>query len=272
MSTSCVDSPVRNRLYESPTADPTNGARLDWEINEEESPISSSMSVPSKSSEGSVGSVDRDNTAFLFDWDDTLLASSWLAQRGLRLDSVGPLPLEAQQQLALLEQSVIKILRRALEFGPVHVITNAEHGWVELSARKFLPGTLEVLSCVRIVSARTCYEKDFPNQPKEWKVAAFRSELDCRFGSRMMLDCDNLKQQQLPLNIVSFGDSIHEREALLVVSKELQGARAKSVKFVERPTIEQLQRQLELVHGYMDHINTYEGHLDLMLTVQLLYS
>jgi hypothetical protein len=176
--------------------------------------------------------------------------------------------------LLLLEKSVIKILRCALEFGPVHVITNAERGWVELSARKFLPGTLDVLSCVRIVSARTCHEKEFPNQPKEWKVAAFRSELDCRFGSRMALD-DSLKQQQQheqPLNIVSFGDSIHEREALLAVSKELSGARAKSIKFVERPTIEQLQRQLELVHGYMDHINTYEGHLDLMLTVQLLYS
>ena len=108
----------------------------------------------------------------IFDWDDTLLSSSWLATNGLRLDEPEVVPPAAMKQLAQLEASVIVLLERALEFGHVTIITNAETGWVELSARKFMPGVLNVLQRVHVMSARSAFERLSPDNPGDWKVSA----------------------------------------------------------------------------------------------------
>ena len=43
----------------------------------------------------------------------------------------------------------------------------------------------------------------------------------------------------------------------------------KSIKFVERPSMEQLWRQLELVTNCFKDICSHDGDLDLMLTISL---
>ena len=73
-------------------------------------------------------------------------------------------------------------------------------------------------------------------------------------------------------NILSFGDSIHERLAIHKVTSTMRNARTKSIKFVERPTVEQLKRQVDLVSSCFDEIFRHNGSLDLMLTIQLLYA
>jgi len=74
-------------------------------------------------------------------------------------------------------------------------------------------------------------------------------------------------------NILSFGDSVHERAAVHRVTSNMgPTTRTKSVKFVERPTVEQLKRQVDLVSSCLDEICRHDGHLDLMLTIQLLYA
>ena len=52
----------------------------------------------------------------------------------------------------------------------------------------------------------------------------------------------------------------------------MRNARTKSIKFVERPTVEQLKRQVDLVSSCFDEIFRHNGSLDLMLTIQLLYA
>ena len=73
-------------------------------------------------------------------------------------------------------------------------------------------------------------------------------------------------------NIISFGDSVHERHAVHKVTSTLRNVHTKSVKFVERPSVEQLKRQVDLVHSCIHDITSHKGDLDLMLTIQLLYS
>lgn len=225
-----------------------------------------------------------DNTVFVFDWDDTLLASSWLAAEGLRLDYPAEVPAEAVAQLRVLEASVIKVLTRALQLGrDVHLVTNAETGWVELSAQRFMPGVFPLLRKLKIISARSTYERMHPDAPNQWKVEAFRRQIAMSFEDRMDLELGPVADPKaMPppaqgppseaLNIMSFGDSIHEREALHAVTGPMPNCLKKSVKFVERPTMEQLQRQLELVYSCLDYICSYGGDLDLMLTIQLLYN
>ena len=41
-------------------------------------------------------------------------------------------------------------------------MTNAAEGWVELSARRFMPKTNEQLEGIVVISARTKYEKLYP--------------------------------------------------------------------------------------------------------------
>lgn len=90
-------------------------------------------------------------------------------------------------------------------------------------------------------------------------------------------------------NIMSFGDSHVEREAVQAVNKfvffwvffvmfelkffsklrDVPETLTKSIKFVERPSMEQLWRQLELVTNCFKDICNHDGDLDLMLTISL---
>jgi hypothetical protein len=51
--------------------------------------------------------------------------------------------------LSLLQESVLQLLHRAMCFGEVVIVTNAETGWVELSAKRFLPGVVPLLAKIR---------------------------------------------------------------------------------------------------------------------------
>lgn len=112
----------------------------------------------------------RARAVLVFDWDDTLLCSSWLAQNGLRLDYPEVIPASIQKQLEALQTSVVALLRRALTFGKVMIITNAETGWVELSAKRFMPDVLTLLPELDVFSARSNFESLSPDSPSDWKV------------------------------------------------------------------------------------------------------
>jgi hypothetical protein len=204
-----------------------------------------------------------DDTTIIFDWDDTLLSSSWLAHNGLRLDEPAVVPPEAVEQLEVLQDSVIALIDRAIKSGPVVIITNAETGWVELSCKKFMPRVLPFLAGVKILSARSTFETLYPDSPADWKEQAFYQEICLAYSS---------KRTEVVRNILSFGDSIHERAAIHKVTASMRNTRTKSIKFVERPTVEQLKRQVDLVSSCFDEICRHNGSLDLMLTIQLLYS
>jgi outer membrane biosynthesis protein TonB len=191
----------------------------------------------------------------IFDWDDTLLASSFLSAKGYRLDSADRHH-EVDAQLKELEQSVVSVLSLAMSYGPTHIITNAESGWVQLSAQKFIPSVVPLLSKVTVHSARSTYESMFPENPLKWKYYAFQEKLASTFA-----------EAKSEKHVVSFGDSHVEREAVRAVTKGLLNTRTKSVKFAERPSMEQLRRQLDLVTNCFHYILSHDGDLDLQLTV-----
>jgi hypothetical protein len=140
-----------------------------------------------------------------------------------------------------------------MSFGDVHVVTNAETGWVQLSAKKFLPGVVPLLDRIKVLSARSTYESMFPDSPIKWKYCAFQERLNADSKS--------------PKNVISFGDSHVEREAIRAVTRGLSNTKTKSVKFAEKPSMEQLRRQLELVVNCFQYIHGHESDLDLQLTV-----
>jgi len=202
---------------------------------------------------------EKSTTVIVFDWDDTLLSSSFLSSRGLRLDSDKSKVAEYENSLHDLEVAIVSVLQQALKYGQVHIVTNAETGWVQLSAQKFIPGVLPILQQISILSARSTYESRYPDSPLKWKFYAFQDKLMTVFN-------ENTKKMK---NILSFGDSHVEREAVRAVTRGFPNTRCKSVKFAERPTLEQLRRQLELVTNCFQYIHNHDGDLDLQLTVTI---
>jgi len=203
------------------------------------------------------------HTVIIFDWDDTLLASSFLHQRGYRLDNMMPPNEEVDSGLKLLEESVIALLTHAQQFGEVNIVTNAETGWVQLSAQKFMPGVVPLLEKIHVISARSTYEADHPDSPLKWKYHAMEE----RLGVHFVTPTDPSRTR----HVISFGDSHVEREAVRTVTKQFEGTRTKSVKFAERPSMEQLRRQIELVSNCFSYIYSHDGDLDLMLTISVMY-
>jgi len=166
---------------------------------------------------------------------------------------------ELVAQLEELSDYVIHALNVAMTYGNVYVVTNGETGWVQLSAQKFFPSVVPLLEKVRVFSARSTFEPQFPDSPIKWKYHAFQECLSQEYAD----------SHCVTKNILSFGDSNTEREAIRLVTKELPNARTKSIKFAERPTIEQLQRQLELVSNCFQYISNHEDDLDLCMSLSV---
>ena len=119
-----------------------------------------------------------------FIFDETLKFPSNLKQKMLELDEVAH-----------------KVLKLSKDFGKTYIVTNAAEGWVELSARRFLPKTFEELQKdIVIISGRTKFEKLYPKNYQKWKVEAFME-------TRRDLEDNALT------NLIAMGDNMFEIEA-----------------------------------------------------------
>lgn len=109
-------------------------------------------------------------SVIIFDWDDTLLSSTFLSMHGFGLEA-SSVPREFDVNLRRLEAAVATLLQTAMNCGRVCIITNAETGWVQMSAQKFMPGLVNLLKKIEVLSARSAFEQHWPAQPKMWKVS-----------------------------------------------------------------------------------------------------
>jgi len=198
----------------------------------------------------------------IWDWDDTLFPSTWLNGQGLRLeDDAGAAP-EQQVLLDAIAAEVEQTIRLALQTGEVVIVTNAEHGWVDQSCRKFCPTLHPLVDTLRVVSARSTYEEFGVFSPLEWKVKAFEREMGA-----FVPKAARLAHQHEVANLMSIGDSIHEREALLRASETMHYAmrRVKTVKLPERPDLPSLHKTHELLRKQLRTLVEHDGDLDLVV-------
>jgi len=220
-----------------------------------------------KSSDSTHEFAQPNQTIIIFDWDDTLCPSTTcMRQHGLSV--LGALPEgELAESLAVLTTEVQGLLEKAFELADkVVVVTNAEEGWVDLSCKAWLPGLKGILSTCEVCSARSTWESRGVASPAGWKTRAFEESID-RFYSQY--------PNQSWKNIVSIGDAPHEREALSRVTRSLpdqngKKCRSKSVKFVLRPSIQQLTRELQMLRESLKEIVEHNDDLDLHFSAESL--
>ena len=173
------------------------------------------------------------NSIIIFDWDDTLLPTSFLTPGGIFNENMILSDIE-KEKLLKLEQAVFKLLTEAVEKGNVYIITNAGNGWVEYSANRFYPTIIPILEKIKIISARGEYEKIFPGNSRQWKIEAF-------------LNLQKSVNIKLVTNIICIGDSLFEMEAGRILASKFTEAFVKTIKFREAPKLDELLKQLKLV-------------------------
>lgn len=176
-----------------------------------------------------------------FDWDDTLMCTSYLAPTGV-LDEEGSKQID-KNVIKNLDQLVATLLTKAIEKGKVFIITNAAHGWIEYSSKKLYPITSKILKQIKIVSARGMFEKKLPGDYRQWKTKAFISTI-------INSDIDTKKTT----NILCFGDSIIELEASHQLKEIFRDAYIKTIKFKESPQPVELIKELKIIISQFDVI------------------
>lgn len=236
----------------------------------------------------------------IVDYDDTILPSTFVDR--WKIDNFRDLPQHFQNMLEELSRCTDRFLREASRYGEVIIITNSDEGWVQFSAERYCPALLPVLSKYPIVSARTRYEKFYPCQPLCWKAAAFAHEVNEIYDSLKNADdatsCASMEgtevsstsslsdmedepnalssptsssclvldqSEQIPRQIISFGDSNEERMAVSIVSGQLDAV-PKSIKFMPSPSLLQIIGQLHLLTNHMQFVCESTKSLDMHIT------
>ena len=109
---------------------------------------------------------------------------------------------------------------------------------------------------INIISARDKYEHIYPGENKIWKEKAFLS----------------LKKNiniNLVTNIICFGDSLIELEAVKLLASKLNESFIKRIKFKKNPEIEDLVKQLNLICNKIGYI--YSKAKNLSITIEQKY-
>jgi hypothetical protein len=196
----------------------------------------------------------KEDTYIIFDWDDTLFPTTYLfsSQPG-SLSENFQMPTELQATLDAVAASVLETLELAKQFGQVEIITNSETGWIELSTRRFFPSLVEAIDGIPKISARSGFESQENPLPVQWKTHAFANCINNFYGSSRNR------------NVISVGDSEHDRAALFLAAQNASCSWAKSLKLSERPDVEYILKEQELIRESMEQLAQHQGALDLCI-------
>lgn len=207
----------------------------------------------------------RDRTVVVLDWDDTLCPSTVLQEKHL-VPKFGATKVELSDEMAhelsLVEAAVQSLLEEATSYGPVFIVTAAEKGWVEMSSELFLPALVEPLAHedVHVVSARSWYEKEFgyDGRTMDWKEETFKV-----IANECFSQDDDFESS---FNLVSIGDSMVERDVCHSIADTTPFTIAKTLKFIARPTIQEVVQQVELATDVFEHLCGTDSTIDLRLS------
>jgi hypothetical protein len=101
-----------------------------------------------------------------------------------------------------------------------------------------MPQIFSTINNMKVVSARSRYENQHNSSPLEWKRCAFG------IAVREWADrCDD----GADFDVVSIGDSSHERTAVQHATRSMDNCVTKSVKLLDKPTVEQLIKEIGLL-------------------------
>ncbi|KAF4676789.1 ubiquitin-specific protease ubp2 [Perkinsus chesapeaki] len=191
---------------------------------------------------------------FIFDYDDTILPSTWCAHNAAHPGGVSARYGSIVDELNRISRIAQKTFDMCYSLnGDICIITNAEEGWVEYSSSALLPSIAPTLESFGITSARSKYAKTFYDGGDgiRWKLRAFYDKVTKWLETRS--EWEKLSGEKLDRpSVYSFGDSYAEREALRQTCRDydiMGRVDGKSFKFIEKPRPDQIRKQHRLLQG-----------------------
>jgi len=220
----------------------------------------------------------------VFDWDDTLCPThlistdprlNWAEMAPCFKDETMPLEPDSDsspQAEGLLVDALRRhvevvrvVLQAACSIGRVVIVTLAQTGWVETSARHFLPGLNEVLEelQIEVIYARTCL--------KRYEVFnAIADEMDVYMMMKQAAIATCIRKLRskncMIENVMTIGDAPIEHEALKELSWVTQQKwQCKTLKMEQEPSLQQLTTQLDVLAFWIQPLFLLDGdsHVDL---------
>jgi len=238
----------------------------------------------------------RDSTHIIFDWDDTLLPTSFIMDAvkicppkygaaltrrdgprrghvrvGGKLSKDFPCFEALQSHAARVE----RLLTSASRLARVAIVTSASRPWVFESADQYLPG-LNFAGLLKELEVPVYYahEHSRSQEPEE-------PELDLAAACKRSAMAEFLQQASQDgavRNVVSIGDSQAEKDAakalarrdplVLPSSPRLRSRRplCKTVKLMADPSLKHLSEELRLLTERLETVACHNGDLDLCIT------
>lgn len=188
------------------------------------------------------------NALTIFDWDDTLFPTSWIFDKNIRIDR----PYDVKKYITYfheLDESIANVLIKALSFGRVMIITNANREWIDKSLIIIPRTAIIVRTRVSVISARDLYIGYY--DPTQWKINVFNNNIN--------------RHIKWANQIISIGDADYEYDALVSLNKTIPKWKLlKTIKLVRSPQFDTLLDQMNVVYTSLPKIYKSKKHMDLV--------
>ena len=194
----------------------------------------------------------KNNTIFIFDWDDTLFFTTHLNPS--KNNTFFYESRTEKRFMNKIEYYVVEILKKALTKGKVLIITNSSDGWVHACAKFYYPNLLPILDQITIISARELYEDKFPKEPTTWKVKTF-NDLKQKFHF----------EKCIVSNIICIGDDNGEIIAAKKLGENFENCLVKTIKFRDKPNLTDLIKQIILINEQILRVYNYPKSLTIQV-------
>ena len=194
----------------------------------------------------------KNNTLFIFDWDDTLFFTTHLNPS--KNNTFFYESKNEKRLMNTIEYYVVEILNKALSKGTVLIITNSSDGWVHSCAKFYYPNLMPILDKIKIISARELYQKEFPTEPMIWKVKTF-NDLKKKFSF----------EKCVVSNIICIGDDNGEIIAAKKLGESFSNCLVKTIKFRDKPNLTDLIKQIILINEQILRVYNYPKSLTIQV-------
>lgn len=191
----------------------------------------------------------KNNTLFIYDWDDTLFFTTHLnpSQNNIFFH----MNANEKRIVDTIEYYIIELLNKSLSKGTVLIISNSNEGWIHKCAKHYYPNLIPILKDVFIISSRDLYQDKYPNDPVTWKVKTF-TDLKKKFDLEKSVT-----------NIICMGDDKCEIIAAKKLGENLSNCLVKTIKFRESPNFKDLIKQLILINEQIIRIYNFQKSLNI---------
>ena len=256
-----ISNNISSSIYSDSTVDENknenvlnnkNELEFEDEISKENNAENNEKNISSKKLIKLKKETIKNNTIFIFDWDDTLFFTSHLdpSKNNLLFNESS---LE-KKMMETIEFYVEEILIKAISKGTVLIITNSSEGWVEYCTYSYYPNLIPLLKQINIISARSLYEEEFPSEPLTWKINAF-NDLTKKFNF----------EKCLLTNIICIGDDNSEIIAAKKLANNFDNCLIKTIKLRESPKLKELIKQLILINEQILRVFSYPKSLTIQV-------